>query len=137
MFRLLRSLIGLAALGLMVYAAVAIPLGEKTFWQHLKAIAGSEESKQLVKGVKGKAGELFGANNAPSKPTPRAKEPSPPGSPTKTSPRGRAKDSSPDKRAPPLPTDNAKSLDSREPFSPTERQQLRKMIRRKNTAAKK
>lgn len=59
MFRLIRGVISLAVIGGLVYVAVYVPLGEQTLWQHLKAIAGSRESKQLVDGVKHKAGEVL------------------------------------------------------------------------------
>ncbi len=59
MFRLIRGVISLAVLGGLVYVAVYVPLGEQTLWQHLKAIAGSKESKELVDGVKHKAGEVL------------------------------------------------------------------------------
>ena len=58
MFRMIRGLIGLAVIGGLVYAAVYVPLGEKTLWEHIKAIAGTKESKELVKDVKDKAGEV-------------------------------------------------------------------------------
>ena len=56
MFRLIRWLISLALLAGAVYFAVAVPLGEKTLWQHARAIAGSRESQDLVDEVKRKAG---------------------------------------------------------------------------------
>jgi hypothetical protein len=55
MFRLLRLLISLAALAALIYFAVTVPLGTKTLWQHLKAIAGTKESQNLVDEVKHKA----------------------------------------------------------------------------------
>jgi hypothetical protein len=55
MFRLLRLLISLAALAALIYFAVTVPLGRKTLWQHIKAIAGSKESQELVDDVKHKA----------------------------------------------------------------------------------
>ena len=60
MFRLIRSLISLGLLAGIVYVAIFVPLGERTLWQHLKAIAGSAESKRLVDGVKHKADEVVG-----------------------------------------------------------------------------
>jgi len=53
--RLLRFLFGLAALGALAYVVVAVPVGSKTIWQHLRAIAGSRESQELVDEVKQRA----------------------------------------------------------------------------------
>ena len=58
MFRLIKLLISLVVLAGFTYFAVAVPLGDKTLWQHVKAIAGSKASKDLVDGVKEKAGEV-------------------------------------------------------------------------------
>jgi hypothetical protein len=59
MLRLFRLLLSLVVIGLLVYVAVAVPLGRKTLWQHLRAIAGSKESRDLVDEVKHKAGEVL------------------------------------------------------------------------------
>ena len=48
-------MISLAVLAGVVYFSVTVPLGNKTLWGHIKAIAGSRESKDLVKGVQDKA----------------------------------------------------------------------------------
>jgi hypothetical protein len=70
MFRLIRWLLSLVLLAGAIYFAVAVPLGEKTLWQHLRAIAGSRESQELVDDVKRKAG----LKQAPSPvPKPEAK----------------------------------------------------------------
>jgi len=58
-FRLLRGIVGLGVLGVLAYGAVAVPLGDKTLWEHVKAIAGSKEGKTLVDGVKDKADEVL------------------------------------------------------------------------------
>ena len=58
MFRLIRFLISLVVLAAIWYAATTYQLGKKTVWGHMKAIAGSEESKELVKEVKKKAVEV-------------------------------------------------------------------------------
>ena len=60
MFRLIRWLIGMTLLGALAYGAVTVPLGGRTLWGHLKAIAGTEESKALVDGVKKKAKAVSG-----------------------------------------------------------------------------
>jgi hypothetical protein len=56
MFRLIRWFFSLVLLAGVVYFAVAVPLGEKTLWQHARAIAGTRESQTLVEEVKRKAG---------------------------------------------------------------------------------
>ncbi len=58
MFRLIKFLFTLLMLACLWYAATTYQLGTKTFWGHLKAIAGSDESKELVKEVKKKAVEV-------------------------------------------------------------------------------
>jgi hypothetical protein len=53
-FRLIKWLISVILLGAFVYFAVTVPVGSKTLWGHVKAIASSKESKELVDGVKNK-----------------------------------------------------------------------------------
>lgn len=67
MFRLVRGIVGLGIVGVLVYGAVAVPLGEKTLWEHIKAIAGSKEGKKLVDGVKHKADEVLKSGPAQKK----------------------------------------------------------------------
>ena len=57
--RLIRLVITLAALGGLGYLAYTVPLGSKTLWEHIRAIAGSKESKELVDGVKDRAEQLI------------------------------------------------------------------------------
>lgn len=57
--RLIRLVVTLVVLAGVAYFAVSVPLGGKTLWQHIQAIAGSKESKQLVEGVKQKAGQIL------------------------------------------------------------------------------
>lgn len=59
MFRLLRGLLGLALTGALVYGALYVPFGQRTLWEHIKAIASSSEGKKLAEGVKTKAGEVL------------------------------------------------------------------------------
>ena len=59
MFRLIRGLIGLVISAALVYVAVYVPLGEKTLWQHIRAIAGSSASRELVREVKDKADRVL------------------------------------------------------------------------------
>jgi hypothetical protein len=55
MFGLVRFLISLACLAVFVWFAVTIPIGNRTLWGHLRAIAGTEEAKDLAKGTKEEA----------------------------------------------------------------------------------
>lgn len=59
MFRLLRGLLGLALMAAVVYGALYVPFGQRTLWEHIKAIASSSEGKKLAEGVKTKAGEVL------------------------------------------------------------------------------
>jgi len=59
-FRLIRLLIGVTVLAVVAYVAVAVPLGGKTLWEHLRSIASTKESQELVDGVKHKAREVIG-----------------------------------------------------------------------------
>lgn len=69
MLRLIRLLLSLIVFGLIAYVAVAVPLGRKTLWQHLRAIAGSKESQELVDEVKQKAGRVLHHDAGPPRPT--------------------------------------------------------------------
>jgi hypothetical protein len=51
-FHLLRSLVSLIALAGFVWFAVTVPLGRKTLWEHLCAIAETHETHDLVEGAK-------------------------------------------------------------------------------------
>lgn len=55
MFGLVRLLISLACLVVFLWFAVTIPIGNKTLWGHLRAIAGTEEARDLAKGTKEEA----------------------------------------------------------------------------------
>ncbi|MCC6750012.1 MAG: cell division FtsA domain-containing protein [Deltaproteobacteria bacterium] len=65
MFSLVRALVSVALLGGLVYVAVAVPMGGKTIWQHVKAIADSKEGQELADGVKEKAGEVLRRDGGP------------------------------------------------------------------------
>jgi hypothetical protein len=52
---LLRLLFSLAMLLLIVWFTVSVPLGKRTLWGHLRAIAGTEEAKDLADGTKQEA----------------------------------------------------------------------------------
>jgi hypothetical protein len=75
MFRLIRALIALILLGALAYLAVSVPLGDKTLWEHIQAIAGTDESKQLVKGVKQKAQEVLDEQIRADGSTPQSDKP--------------------------------------------------------------
>jgi uncharacterized membrane protein len=75
--RLIRSLFTLTLFGALAYAAYAVPLGQRTLWEHLRAIAGTSESQKLVEEVKQKAGEVIqrdGASAKASQPSARGDE---------------------------------------------------------------
>lgn len=59
----MRKLIGfffsLVALAAIIYVVVMVPMGGKTLWQHIVAVANTDESKQMVKGVKDTAGDVI------------------------------------------------------------------------------
>jgi hypothetical protein len=73
MFRLIRWLLSLALLAGAVYFAVAVPLGDKTLWQHARAIAGTRESQELAREVKRKAGLEQEGQAKPAEARPEAK----------------------------------------------------------------
>lgn len=52
MFGLLRTLIVLAILGSLVYCGATVKLGERTFFGHVSRIWSSDETQELVDGVK-------------------------------------------------------------------------------------
>ncbi len=72
---MLRFLITILLVAAAIYFAVAVPLGQKTLWQHLRAIASSKESQELVDEVTKKTsgaltpdgGGTRDRKNAPSK----------------------------------------------------------------------
>lgn len=59
MFRLIKFFISLGIFVAAIYVTFFVPLGTKTLWQHLRAIASTEQSQELVKGVKNKAAQLI------------------------------------------------------------------------------
>ncbi|MCB9556275.1 MAG: hypothetical protein H6707_09255 [Deltaproteobacteria bacterium] len=69
MFRLLKLAVGLTCLGALVYFAYTVPLGEKTLWEHIQAIAQTDETQQLVDGVKKTADKNLRAQAKASRPT--------------------------------------------------------------------
>ncbi len=54
MFRLIRTLITLAILGSLVFCGATVKLGSHTFFGHVKRIWSSDETQEMVDGVKEK-----------------------------------------------------------------------------------
>jgi hypothetical protein len=52
----IRLLVWLAIVAVLVYVAVTVPLGKKTFVQHVRSIWHTEEVQDLKEGVKETAG---------------------------------------------------------------------------------
>jgi hypothetical protein len=57
-FKLLKLLIGIGCLGIFAWWAATVPLGERTLFEHLRAIGKTKESQELVRGTKEKASEM-------------------------------------------------------------------------------
>jgi len=58
MFRLLRFLIYLGALGGFVWFGLTVELGNRTLFGHIRNILNTHESRDLVRGTKDKMGDL-------------------------------------------------------------------------------
>lgn len=58
MFRLIKLLLGIAALGAFVWVGANIPLGSRTLFEHLQAIGRTRETQELLDGTK-QAGKPF------------------------------------------------------------------------------
>jgi hypothetical protein len=56
--KLLKFLVSLGCLAAFVWWGVTVPLGERTLFQHVRAIGQSRESKELVRGAKDKVTDL-------------------------------------------------------------------------------
>jgi hypothetical protein len=69
-FKLVKILIGLVGLGAFVWWGLTVPLGDRTLFQHVTAIAGSKESKDLVRGTKDKVADLKKRALGPEKDAP-------------------------------------------------------------------
>lgn len=50
---ILRTLVGLAFLGGVVWAAFAVPLGRYTFAEHIDRIGRTPEARELIEGTRG------------------------------------------------------------------------------------
>jgi hypothetical protein len=57
-FKLLKLLIGVVAMGAFAWFGLTVPLGERTLYGHITAIGQSKESRELVRGTKEKVGDL-------------------------------------------------------------------------------
>ena len=55
MFGLVRWLWSLFVLAVLLWFATMVPLGSRTLWGHLKAIAGTQEARELADGTKQEA----------------------------------------------------------------------------------
>jgi len=54
-FGLIRWIFSLLIFAILIWFATMVPLGSKTLWQHVKAIAGTKEAKDLADGTKHEA----------------------------------------------------------------------------------
>jgi len=59
MFSMLRSIISLLVFLVVVYIVIFVPVGDKTLFQHGRAIFSSDEGKALVDGIKTKSKQLY------------------------------------------------------------------------------
>ena len=57
-FRLLRLVFVIGAIGAMVWFGSTVPLGERTLFEHIQAIWKTHESQDLVRGTKEKVGHV-------------------------------------------------------------------------------
>jgi hypothetical protein len=55
MFGLIRLVFSLFIFAVVVWFATMVPLGSRTLWQHVRAIAGTKEAKELAEGTKEEA----------------------------------------------------------------------------------
>ncbi len=58
MFRLLRNLVSLVVLAALVVCGATVKLGDRTFFEHVGRIWQSEETQEMVEGVKNKSGPV-------------------------------------------------------------------------------
>lgn len=56
---LIRSLVTLALLACLAYCGATVPLGDRTFFGHTERIWKSDETQQLVEGVREKSGPVL------------------------------------------------------------------------------
>lgn len=57
--RLIRFLVSAFVLLGGIYFSLAVPIGHKTLWQHIRSIAASKESRELVESVKEEAAKVI------------------------------------------------------------------------------
>jgi hypothetical protein len=70
--KILKLFLSLASLAAFVWFALTVPLGDRTFFGHVKAIAQSRESQELVKGTKDKVTGLLDGKAEKGDKAPRA-----------------------------------------------------------------
>lgn len=58
MFRLLKFVLFMGLLGAGIYYGMTVKLGERTFFQHVRAIWDTKETQELRRGTKRKVGGL-------------------------------------------------------------------------------
>jgi hypothetical protein len=66
MFRLIKFLFWCAAVAALIYVAVTVPLGKRTFWGHLKQIWHSDATQDLVNGTKDAAKNAYDKAKEPA-----------------------------------------------------------------------
>ena len=49
---MIRSLVGLLLIASLAYCGATVPLGERTFFQHMANIWSSDQTQEMVEGVK-------------------------------------------------------------------------------------
>jgi hypothetical protein len=57
-FRILKFLVSLGCLAVLAWWALTVPLGDRTLFEHLRAIGDTKESQELVKGTRQKVTEV-------------------------------------------------------------------------------
>ena len=58
MFSLIRTVIALVLLAVFVTCGATVKLGDRTFFQHVSRIWQSDETQEMVEGVKDKSGPV-------------------------------------------------------------------------------
>lgn len=74
MRKLISLIVSLLALAAAIYLITMVPMGDKTLWQHLRSIAGTDESKQMVEGVKKTAQDVIERATKKDEPKKKAKD---------------------------------------------------------------
>ena len=74
MRKLISLIISVLALVAVIYLVTMVPMGSKTLWQHLKSIAETKESKEMVEGVKKTAQGVIKKTTAPDDGSKKSKD---------------------------------------------------------------